>query len=205
MEESRGFIWLGTPNGLYRYDGKEFVVFKHIHDDPSTISYNKVSSIFEDKNGAIWTSTSLGEINRLDLKTGKFKICKLYQDRKPIGSVLTLHPFFNFNGTLLYGGFSTERKDFFLLCYNAAKDRFDSYFTGNKYIDSCIQNSKNYPVYFLGNNCELIIKTHVLKKSRTEHSGNDDYTEDKIFEINPEKKQFKFIENDKNYEILKFL
>ena len=72
LQDSRGFMWFGTQDGLNRYDGYEFVVYKHDPEDPHSISDNFVQSIFEDRMGALWIGTNVGGLNRLDRQTKQF-------------------------------------------------------------------------------------------------------------------------------------
>jgi len=70
-EDSEGFMWIGTSNGLYKYNGMDATLFKHIPGDTSTISNNTIRDIIEDENGNIWITTTYG-INRYNKKTEKF-------------------------------------------------------------------------------------------------------------------------------------
>jgi ligand-binding sensor domain-containing protein len=54
LQDSKGFIWIGTTDGLYRYDGYNFKVFKSIKKDTSTLAGNYVTKLAEDKEGNIW-------------------------------------------------------------------------------------------------------------------------------------------------------
>ena len=47
MQDSRGFLWIGTTNGAYRFDGYTFTAFKREGD-------GSVRELFEDKRGRIW-------------------------------------------------------------------------------------------------------------------------------------------------------
>lgn len=72
FKDSRGFIWIGTSNGLNRYDGYDFVVYKHNPNDSSSISDNFISSIFEDPEGKLWIGTQGTGLNKYDPVTETF-------------------------------------------------------------------------------------------------------------------------------------
>lgn len=72
-----GFMWLGTQDGLNRYDGYHFEIFRHDPRNPNTLSGNLIHSLSEDKNGSIWVLSNgptLDEVNRL---TGEVKPLEL--------------------------------------------------------------------------------------------------------------------------------
>ena len=71
MKDSRGFMWFGTSNGLNRYDGVEFRIFKNKIDNPKSLSNNTINTIFEDNKGNIWIGTQNG-LNVFDRKTEEF-------------------------------------------------------------------------------------------------------------------------------------
>ena len=54
FKDSRGFMWFGTNFGLNRYDGYHVKVYKSIKNDNTSLIYNAVSKIQEDKNGNLW-------------------------------------------------------------------------------------------------------------------------------------------------------
>lgn len=68
-EDSRGFMWFGTQDGLNRYDGVEFKVFKS-NNSSASLSDNFITAIAEDTNGQMWIGTRSG-LNRLDPATGQ--------------------------------------------------------------------------------------------------------------------------------------
>ena len=72
FQDSRGYLWIGTQDGLNRYDGYEFKIFKNDPDNPDSISYNSILSMAEDKNGSLWIGTWGGGLNRYDPSTEKF-------------------------------------------------------------------------------------------------------------------------------------
>jgi signal transduction histidine kinase/ligand-binding sensor domain-containing protein len=71
LQDWQGFMWFGTEDGLNKYDGYEFVVYKHDPDDPTTLSDDEVSAIYEDRSGDLWIGTYNG-LNRFDRTTGTF-------------------------------------------------------------------------------------------------------------------------------------
>ena len=71
IQDRQGFIWIGTAEGLDRYDGQDFVHFQNDVDEPRSISNNVVSSIYEDSEGYIWAGTA-GGLNRFDPATESF-------------------------------------------------------------------------------------------------------------------------------------
>ncbi len=70
-QDSTGFIWIGTQDGLNRYDGNAVKVFRNDPDNPESISNSYISAIFADPKGTLWVGTA-GGLNRFDPKTEKF-------------------------------------------------------------------------------------------------------------------------------------
>ena len=60
LQDSRGFMWFGTWNGLNRYDGYSFTVFKHDDTDHATLSDNFILDMTEGPYGNIWIGTENG-------------------------------------------------------------------------------------------------------------------------------------------------
>jgi ligand-binding sensor domain-containing protein len=59
-EDKNGFIWIGTENGLNKYDGYEFVNFFQNPNDTLSLLSNYVRTLFCDSNGIVWVGTSKG-------------------------------------------------------------------------------------------------------------------------------------------------
>ena len=64
-QDSKGYIWIGTNDGLDRYNGYEFKYYKHDKYDKNSIANNYIVDIIEDKNGYIWVST-IGGLSRIN-------------------------------------------------------------------------------------------------------------------------------------------
>ena len=71
IQDSRGFLWIGTENGLSRYDGYEFVNYIHQPYDTNSLSNNYVNAICEDSHGVLWIATKKG-LNSFDVTKGEF-------------------------------------------------------------------------------------------------------------------------------------
>ena len=69
--DSRGFMWFGTQDGLNRYDGYHFEIYKHDPADPDTLSNSYILSIYEDSSGTIWIGTESG-LNSYQRSTNGF-------------------------------------------------------------------------------------------------------------------------------------
>ena len=54
LQDSKGFIWIGTQDGLDRYDGYRVEVFKHDPSDPDSLADNFVAGLYEDRRGTLW-------------------------------------------------------------------------------------------------------------------------------------------------------
>lgn len=60
FKDSKGFLWVGTLNGLNKYDGYRFKVYKSEVGDSATLGGNSISGIVEDNSGQIWIGTDDG-------------------------------------------------------------------------------------------------------------------------------------------------
>ncbi len=72
LQDNKGFIWIGTWNGLNRYDGYQCEIFRPSYHDSTTISNREVVELMQDHQGNIWIGTSSG-LNCLDPSTKKLK------------------------------------------------------------------------------------------------------------------------------------
>ena len=91
VQDQQGFLWIGTSDGLNRYDGYEFVVYRHDRRDATSLSDNTVRQVLEDHQGTLWIRTGAG-LDRFDRQTHQF-IHYRFQEENPaldVWSFLTL-------------------------------------------------------------------------------------------------------------------
>ncbi|HTP14116.1 MAG TPA: two-component regulator propeller domain-containing protein [Bacteroidota bacterium] len=107
VQDHQGFLWFGTQDGLDRYDGYTFTVFRHDPDDSTSISHNYVLRIFVDSSGLMWVGTGGGGLNVFDPQTNRFTryvhraddptslsdniVYRIYRDRRGTLWVATLN------------------------------------------------------------------------------------------------------------------
>ena len=72
-QDQTGYIWIGTQEGLNRYNGYEFFTYEHKSGDPKSLSNSWVWDIFVDRSGVIWIGTDGGGLNRYDAATDTFE------------------------------------------------------------------------------------------------------------------------------------
>ncbi|MBD1366095.1 response regulator [Mucilaginibacter sp. ZT4R22] len=70
-QDSRGFIWIGTRDGLNLYDGYRMTVFRNEKGKPGTLSDNYITCLYTDKQNTLWVGT-LNGLNRFDETTKSF-------------------------------------------------------------------------------------------------------------------------------------
>lgn len=80
-QDSYGYIWIGTSDGLNRYNGNEFKVYKNNKSNDNTISNNAITSLVEDKEKNLWIGTYSG-LNKMNLVTGDITRYLISEDDK---------------------------------------------------------------------------------------------------------------------------
>jgi ligand-binding sensor domain-containing protein len=112
LKDSRGFLWIGTYNGLNRYDGSSFTIFKQ-GKDSSTLADNTVHALCEDTNGNIWGTNERG-IFCYVIKDNRFRnyFIPKKEDIPSIHNILC-----DRKGEIWAGGYSG------LFRYDSSKDR----------------------------------------------------------------------------------
>jgi ligand-binding sensor domain-containing protein/signal transduction histidine kinase len=90
QQDSRGFIWLGTQDGLDRYDGYEFLTYKHDPADSRSLASNWVAALLEDRDQRLWVGTRAG-LQRMTTDGHGFERFRLEApaDREPVVRFVT--------------------------------------------------------------------------------------------------------------------
>lgn len=105
LQDSDGFLWVGTEDGLNRFDGYEFKVYRNDPADSASLIKNSILEIFEDNRGVLWISTANGGLHRYNSNLDNFtrlqeysfdsEIRAFYEDRDYIwvGGTRSFHAF----------------------------------------------------------------------------------------------------------------
>lgn len=78
IQDRRGFLWIGTHDGLNRFDGTGFTAFKHVRDDSTSLTDDFVRTLLETDDGMLWVGTERGGLNLFDPGTGEASHYPLY-------------------------------------------------------------------------------------------------------------------------------
>jgi len=164
IQDRAGFMWVGTWNGLNRYDGYECEVYQPFVRDTNSLSSREVTSLFENKEGFIWVGTTFG-LNRLNPMTNEIRvypfntrITSVYEDRK--GSLWV--------GTEGDGVYKVDQ-------LSGAKEQF----LGNEMINAILEDSRNE--FWLATNNGLLNfdrETHSYKRYFRREEGIDGQSAD---------------------------
>ena len=72
VQDSTGYLWFGTKDGLARYDGYGFTVFRHLDEDTNSIASDHITSLLVDREGRLWVGLLPFGLDRYDPRTGRF-------------------------------------------------------------------------------------------------------------------------------------
>jgi ligand-binding sensor domain-containing protein/serine phosphatase RsbU (regulator of sigma subunit) len=69
VQGRKGFMWFATEDGLNRFDGYRFTVYKNVPGNPNSLSNSQVTALHEDRDGILWAGTFASGLNRFDPST----------------------------------------------------------------------------------------------------------------------------------------
>ncbi len=97
VQDSTGFLWIATQDGLNRYGGKEFKIFKYIPSDSTTIPDNWINALAVGNDTTLWIGTFRNGLSKLNLNSYRFSRIKLMSGGRKISSPVTaLIPYKNY-------------------------------------------------------------------------------------------------------------
>ena len=73
IQDDQGFIWIGTINGLQRFDGNRFVTFRHVPSDPNSLPDNNVARLYYDRHNTLWLLFGNGKIGVFNTRRFTFQ------------------------------------------------------------------------------------------------------------------------------------
>lgn len=150
LQDHEGYIWIGTEDGLNKYDGYEFTIYKHDVNDRNSLSNSQINALLEDDKGNLWIGTSDG-INLYNRKHNHFS--HIYTISKKTSEANDYITAFiqDKRGNMWIATYDG------LKLYNPANKTFVKYPTGNNEPDN---QSKKVQTIFEGNNGILWVGTN---------------------------------------------
>lgn len=68
VQDDRGYVWMGTSDGLNRFDGYDFIVFRSVKGDSTALTSSTITALYQDTEGILWVGTTFG-LNRFNPET----------------------------------------------------------------------------------------------------------------------------------------
>jgi ligand-binding sensor domain-containing protein/serine phosphatase RsbU (regulator of sigma subunit) len=174
FQDKQGFMWFGTQDGLNRYDGYNFKVFKNKSSDSASLSDNFIFSIFEDSSGTLFIETQSGKINKYNPVNESFTIVSrdnLNFNKMKMSSFLALR--YEGSDIKWYGG---QKKDIGLVRENLKTGEKKSFlYSSNK---NSLSDDKVYSVIRDKNGFLWIGTTNGLNKLNEETGEFQHFTND---------------------------
>ncbi|MCM4151735.1 hybrid sensor histidine kinase/response regulator [Arenibacter sp. N53] len=167
LQDDYGFIWIGTNgSGLYRYDGIDYKSYKHIINDPTSISSSQVNCSYLDSRNRLWVGTEVG-LNLYDNEKDQFKRIPLVSANEQNGLIMPISALKEDNdGNLLIGSFRYGMFKMNLDSFEVEKVTVNEADDSDLLVVRAIQTNSSGKVY-AGTNMGLYVmddKTGVLKR-----------------------------------------
>jgi len=78
IKDKDGFVWIGTDDGLNRFDGNSFLIYRHVEGDSTSLNDNKIIALLEDSRSRLWVGTNQGGLHLYNKEQNAFQ--KFYHD-----------------------------------------------------------------------------------------------------------------------------
>ena len=169
-EDSKGFLWVGTMDGLNRFDGYEFKIYRNIENDPTSLAKNRVEAIYEDNDGVLWVSSLNSGLQYYNRTTDAFSRVPEFSQRYCQVFRITEHAQHN----LWIGGAFNEQA--FVAVRDAKTRRWEKFllFRAAEGIYSILQISENE--FWLGSQSNGLLrwnrKTNIIEKHYVHDPNN---------------------------------
>jgi len=119
--DSRGFMWIGTMNGLNRYDGYEFRIFRSSQTGPGSFTNNRVINLWEDSMGFIWLETYDGYYHFFNPVTEIFHSIPPYEGPDVQNGAMKI--FLQYSDEIIFLG--SSESGLYVLRYDGSKKTYD--------------------------------------------------------------------------------
>ncbi|ANW95850.1 hybrid sensor histidine kinase/response regulator [Wenyingzhuangia fucanilytica] len=222
-QDDLGQIWIGTRDGLNKYDGTEFTLYRNEKNNPSSLSYNDILCLESDSSGYIWVGTFRG-LNKYDSKKNTFKkyfksddclladniiwcIKELSNKEIWIGTPLGLSIYNKntdsfktvLNGNQILSVFETKNGNVFVATKNGLKKLVDK---TNNYQFKTVKGTEDYTIQDIvqspKGNLLLGTKTHsVLEYNILENKITPYFTSEILIDKNKNARQLLFDDKDR--------
>ncbi len=174
LQDSQGFMWFGTLDGLNRYDGYQVMVYRNNPEDSTSIADNAISCLYQDQQDRLWIGITNGGLSRYD-KINEIFINYTFEPENNYSiSTNDVHSIAEDNNGTLWIATSEG-----LNCFDQAKQGFHHFKNGDKPADNRINQIKK------GKNGLLWLAT----------DGG-------LFSFNPNNKKFKAIKPENNEQLM---
>lgn len=90
VQDDQGFLWFATKDGLTRYDGYEYRVFRNIPGDTTSLAGDHITALHVDRKGILWVGSERNGIHRYDPSTGLFQRIRRDRSMPAISGVVSM-------------------------------------------------------------------------------------------------------------------
>ena len=200
VQDKQGFMWFGTQDGLNKYDGYHFKVFKNNPKEVNSISSNFIHSIVVDDKGNLWIATDNG-LNKFDPITEQFSLFQLQGKGSELKQKFTS---LLVSKDLIYA--ATANNGIYTLKVSDPKAKLTSLLVNQNLKNSVIQclYIDNDKLLWIATNNVGLISYDLRKKSVVQYQNNNQFKSNSncIFSIYELNQTFLWLGTDNGLNIL---